>query len=244
MSVVNQKKGAPKSLTLHPIRLPGFCTVYLLHGTEGAVLIDAGPPGQADRIMAGIAAAGVQPEDVRLILITHGHTDHFGSAAALRERLDAPVAVHADDAAALQAGAHVEGSLTPTSRVIALLTNLPFNPIEADAPPVTPDQTFKAPWRLDRYGIPGEVVLTPGHTPGSITVLLDDGRAIVGDLVMADWGRLGRRPGPPMVAWDLARNRESLREVLAHGPHTFYLTHGGPFQRDAVDAYLKRSATS
>lgn len=232
------------TVELHAIKLPGFCTVYLLRSTDGAILIDAGPSGQADRIVAGIEAAGVPPKDVRLILITHGHTDHFGSAAALRERLDAPIAVHADDAAALRAGAHVEGSLQPTSRLIALLTNLPFSPMEVSAPAVDPDETFAAPWRLDRYDVPGEVVLTPGHTPGSISVLLDDGRAIVGDLVMADLARFGRRPGAPMVAWDLARSRESLRALLAREPHTIYLTHGGPFERGAVEAYLKRSAPS
>ena len=51
---------------------------YLLRGEGGTVLIDPGPPGVAAKIVAGATAAGVQPGDVRLIFVTHGHLDHYG----------------------------------------------------------------------------------------------------------------------------------------------------------------------
>jgi len=79
----------------------GGANVFLLRGEGGNVLVDAGNPGQAERILGQMARLGVAPGDVRLILITHGHVDHFGSAAALRREIGAPVAIHALDAPAL-----------------------------------------------------------------------------------------------------------------------------------------------
>jgi len=66
----------------------------------------------------------------------------------------------------------------------------------------------------------------PGHTPGSVAVLLDGGEAIVGDIVMRMFGR-SARPGRPFVAWDLAMNEESVRRLAALNPHPVYAGHGG-----------------
>ena len=52
----------------------------------------------------------------------------------------------------------------------------------------------------------------------------------MGDMVMGDFLRLLRRPGPPIVAWDLERNWESVRQLLAFSPHIVYVGHGGPFE--------------
>ena len=78
--------------------------VFLVKTATGAILIDAGMSGQTDRAIEALAAHGVSPQDIRLILITHGHLDHFGGAKALRARTGAPVAVHAKDADALRSG--------------------------------------------------------------------------------------------------------------------------------------------
>ncbi|MCD6344069.1 MAG: hypothetical protein J7M17_00485 [Anaerolineae bacterium] len=37
------------------------------------------------------------------------------------------------------------------------------------------------------------------------------------------------KPGPPIVAWDLERNRESVRRLVALSPRVVYVGHGGPF---------------
>ena len=215
----------------------GNSNVFLIRGAEGAILVDAGNPGRADRILARLAERGVAPEDVRLILVTHGHVDHFGSAAALRERTGAPVAVHALDADAVRQGINPPDSLHPTSRLINLLMRIPL-PLFADhAPAFEPDIVFKDEWRLDEYtstllsasGVAGRVIHTPGHTPGSVSVLLDSGEAIVGDLVMGQLMGLLPKPGPPIVAWNLERNRESVRRLVALSPRIVYVGHGGPF---------------
>jgi len=210
-----------------------FTNVFLIRGRAGCVLVDTGEPGKADLILERLAERGVAPDDIHLILITHGHTDHFGSAAALRERTGAPVAVHAQDADAVRQGIHQPDSLQPTGRLIALLmriSSLRNLAVPDRAPAFEPDVVFDEEFRLDEYGVAGRVISTPGHTPGSVSVLLDSGEAIVGDMVIGDFLCLLRRPGPPIVAWDLERNWESVRRFLTFSPCIVYVGHGGPFE--------------
>ena len=218
--------------TVVQINTGNFANVFLIRGRTGCVLVDTGNPGKADLILDRLAAHGVAPRDIRLILITHGHIDHFGSAATLRKRTGAPVAIHALDEDAVRQGIHQPDSLQPTGRLIAFLMRLlPQRLAVPDrALGFRPDVLLNEELRLDDYGVAGRVIPTPGHTPGSVSVLLDNGEAIVGDMVMGKLMGLIRKPGPPLVAWDLERNWESLRQLLALSPCIVYVGHGGPFK--------------
>ena len=226
------------STAVFQISLSGFINVHLLRGDEGLVLVDTGPPGEAANITLKMLALGLDPRALRLILITHGHVDHFGSAVALREQFNVPVAIHRADAPALRQGIHLSGSTTPTNWMMSLMERLSFSPLPTIAPPLEPDIIFDRGWRLEQYGIAGQVLHTPGHTPGSSSVLLESGEVVVGDLVAGQLTRWLRRPAWPYVAWNLARNVESLRQLVALEPHTFYLTHGGPFTLAQVKRLL------
>ena len=219
--------------TVTQIYTGNFTNVFLVQGYTGWVLVDAGNPGKEELILKRLAEHGIKPGDLRLILITHGHTDHFGSAAALQERTGAQVAVHALDADALRQGIHQPDSLQATSRLLALLMGISIlRQLAAPdrVPALEPDIVFHEGFRLDEYGVAGQVIPTPGHTPGSVSVLLDSGEAIVGDMVMGRLMGLLDKPGPPPVAWDLERNWESLRQLLALAPRIVYVGHGGPFE--------------
>ncbi len=63
----------------------GMVNIFTLRGQDGYILVDAGNPNSADAILDKLKAHGIAPGDIRLIIITHAHVDHFGSAAALRE---------------------------------------------------------------------------------------------------------------------------------------------------------------
>jgi glyoxylase-like metal-dependent hydrolase (beta-lactamase superfamily II) len=215
-----------------PIRL-GFVKAFLLLG-QRAVLVDTGPPGSAPRILRALEGQGVRPEDLALILITHGHTDHFGSAAALKAHSGAPVAVGRADAEALRKGRNPLG--TPRSPLWGLVQRLGVG-VGNTAPPCSPDILLEGTVDLRPYGVEGQVIPTPGHTPGAISILLVDGQALVGDLVMGGlWGR--GRPGLPLLWDDLEALRESLRHLLERQPTWIHTSHGGPFTLEEVQARL------
>ena len=90
-----------------------------------------------------------------------------------------------------------------------------------------------APW-----GIDGRVVHTPGHSPGSVSVLLASGDAMVGDLAMNMFPlRLG--PGLPIFAEDPSLLRGSIERLLSLGAKTIHPAHGGAFPATVLEKALR-----
>lgn len=78
---------------LHKVR--GIMSVpHVLVDEHGAVLLDAGFPGDQRSIQHTLKQVGLGARDVRAILVTHGHIDHVGGAAALQAWCGAPVYAH------------------------------------------------------------------------------------------------------------------------------------------------------
>mgnify|MGYP001822755147 CR=1 FL=1 len=208
---------------------------YLLRG-DRPVLMDTGSPGDAGRIINALQAAGVAPEDLALIVLTHGHGDHAGSARELRARSGAPVAIHPADGDLVRSGK--KALLSPTrltGRIMAPFVNLSF-------PALEPDLLFEAGTTLAPWGVDGQVLHTPGHTGGSISLRLSDRQMIIGDLLMG--GLMGgtfrpSRPGIHYFAEDQPAIFSSISRILEMNPQTFYVGHGGPLSASAVRIWLK-----
>lgn len=128
--------------------------IYLVRFGEEAALVDAGCGGGRGRVLANLRSAGVKPEQVRLLLLTHCHYDHTGGAAALKKELGCRIAAHELDAPFLEKG---------DSRVTAA------NWYGTSMKPLPVDDLFLgARDQLLLGGRPVEVIHTPGHTPGSV----------------------------------------------------------------------------
>ena len=212
---------------------------FILVG-ERPILVDSGMPGSAPKILAALAREGFAPRDVALILITHRHVDHIGSAAALQRATGAPVAVHALDADGLRRGDGGPRPPTGWGGRLFDLTGLPG----ASAEPCALDLIIERDFALDSYGVPGGVVLhTPRHTYGSVSVLLPGGNVLAGDLAiggilfLGGILRLGHARKPPFEDDPLVV-RQSLLELLRLGATQFYVGHGGPLTAAAVRDYL------
>ncbi len=217
-----------------PIRV-GFITSYLLRG-DSLVAVDAGPPGKAEQFARGLAAAGIRPNDVRLVVLTHGHWDHVGCARDVKELTGAKLAIHEADRQCLERSLVLlpPGTTRLGRLFVAILRRLAPR-ITFPAAPT--DVILGDQFSLRAYGIPGQIVHTPGHTPGSVTVLLDSGDALVGDLAMNGLPmRVG--PGLPALAEDQAAVVESWRRLLAAGVRRVYPAHGKPFPADVMRAVV------
>ena len=80
------------SLHIQTIKLSGV-NCYLIQD-KGIILVDTGTPGLHNKILKQIKKLGLDPHEIRLIIITHGHGDHFGSTQRIKELTGAKLAVH------------------------------------------------------------------------------------------------------------------------------------------------------
>ena len=94
-------------------------------------------------------------------------------------------------------------------------------------------------YSLKDFGISGRVVYTPGHTKGSVSVVLDSGEAFVGDLAMNKFP-LRLSAGLPILAEDITAVRESLEHLLELNVTTVYPGHGKPFSMKKIREALGR----
>jgi len=211
----------------------GFVSVFLIKG-EGAVLIDVGPQGSEEKIIKKLNESGVKPDEIKLILLTHAHTDHFGSAQAMRKLTGAKIAIHKADAENLRKG--INGEIKPTG-FFGKMAGL-FSKREKSIGNIEPDITFEEEFDLGEYGVKGRVLLTPGHTPGSISVMLDNNEVIVGDLMMGLM--LKKKPNYPIVADDMTQLKESIIKVVKTNPKKIYTSHGKSFQKEDVVKTFKQ----
>lgn len=208
-------------------RIPvGICNCFLLRG-EQTILVDAGAQGSVNAFSRSMSRLGVDPKEISLILLTHGHWDHIGSLQPIRQLTGAKVAVHYCDQAWVETGkpdfpAGVNGYGRAMSALAKSLLKINLPPIKIDK--VLDDNGLS----LAEYGIPAKVVYTPGHSKGHVSILLDSGDALVGDMAMNDW-YLRLTPGLPILADDIHVVVESWKKILPMGIKRVYPAHGMDF---------------
>ncbi|MHC1772023.1 MAG: MBL fold metallo-hydrolase [Flexilinea sp.] len=76
-----------------PLKVP----CYLVKTSSGFFLIDTGDSSDCANLEKALGQAGVTPENLKLVLLTHGDFDHTGNAAFLQQKYGAKIAMHAED---------------------------------------------------------------------------------------------------------------------------------------------------
>lgn len=213
-----------------PILPLGMVHCHLLIGAAGCVLVDTGIPGSEAKIGRALRKHGRDFHDIKLIVVTHAHTDHAGSAARLRELTGAPILAHASDLDYYERRKEMTYCVAHWWGPLFLRSGVPGEPYVA----FTPDILLRdnASIDLNSYGIEGVARHTPGHTAGSVSVTLASGDALVGDLVasgilLGGVIRTGHATRPPFEDDPQAVGKELMGLVDA-GYQRFHMGHGGP----------------
>ncbi|MGA2546474.1 MAG: MBL fold metallo-hydrolase [Rectinemataceae bacterium] len=216
--------------TIIPIDL-GFVNAYLVRTGEGFVLVDTGLSSQWTKLVAALGRSGCPRGRLSLVILTHADMDHAGNARRLQTEWKAPIAVHGEDARALETGASPKRSgRGPVAKALMGLSGL-FRRAGGAAPTFKPDILLEDGARLEAWGLRARILHLPGHTRGSIAVLTDGGDLIAGD-VFAN----RRRPDLSPFVENIDSYHESLgrAKALAGSITTVYPGHGASFSGAAI----------
>lgn len=214
-------KSSLKISTINLKIMAGLATVncYLLKNGNNYLLIDTGHAHRKKEVDNALQEAGCQPGDLKLILLTHGDSDHAGNASFLQDKYGAPITMHRDDSGMVTQGDMLynrRGNLL--SRVISPFLGL------GRKYRFQPDFYVEDGDNFLSYGIEAQVVHLPGHSSGSIGVLTTEGDLFCGDLFTnTKKPALGDIIDDERAAWDSV---EKLKEMDIN---QVYPGHGDPF---------------
>jgi hydroxyacylglutathione hydrolase len=202
----------------------GGVNCYLAKCTDGFVLIDTGFSTKRDFLVRQLEKAGCRPGNLKLILITHGDSDHAGNGAFLRRTYGAKVGMHPLDVGMVERGDMGWNRKAKPDRM-SLLFRLMGVVVSVVAKrhkfeTFSPDIEVRDGFPLSIYGFNARVVHIPGHSKGSIGVLTEDGKLYCGDF-------LYNMPGMNHVD-DMNDRNASLEKLKKLEITAVYPGHGKP----------------
>ncbi|MBY0122764.1 MBL fold metallo-hydrolase [Bacillus sp. S/N-304-OC-R1] len=202
-------------LAFMPRLFPVNC--YLVEENDGLTLVDAALPYSSKSILKAADTIG---KSIKNIVLTHAHGDHVGSLDVLKELLpEVEVSISSRDSRLLFG----DVSLMPNEKIVPIRGGIPKNIV------TRPDRLLHEGDRIGSL----EVILTPGHTPGSISLLdTRNSSLIVGDAFQTRGGLAVSGvvkplfPFPALATWDKESSLASARRLLACQPSMLAAGHG------------------
>lgn len=166
------------------------------------LLVDTDWAGGLSKFFACIGQKGIDLKEIQYLLVTHFHPDHMGFAGELAE-LGIKIVVFEEQKKFIHASDYIFQKDKKTS----------FKPID-DSRVIFLSCKDSRDF-LEHIGICGEVIHTPGHSDDSVSLILDEGIAIVGDLYA--WRNI--------EAYNDSVLNESWNRIIARHVHTVYYGH-------------------
>jgi len=181
----------------------GNTNTVLLRGDRGSILIDTDYAGTMPAFYKAIKGFGIKVSDITYVLATHYHPDHMGLISELMSQGVKLIIMESQTE-------HVHYS----DEIYAREPKLGFKPIdESQAQVVLFEESRKF---LGELGIEGEIISTQSHSEDSISVLLDDGTCIVGDLEPLEYLEAYEDNKKLKADWDALLSAAPKRIIYAH----------------------------
>jgi len=176
---------------------------WVISADKSRLLVDLGWPGTLGTMRANLKRMGVPLEEICYALATHYHIDHAGLAQELKQT-GVPLLVLETQVAAIPL---MKQWTKPQDHYVEITQegNVTI--------PCNASRTL-----LEHIGIGGEILSTPGHSPDSISLLLDDGAVFTGDLPLLEYAGEDEVNRLVAASWQLLKDRGARRIYPAHGP--------------------------
>lgn len=221
--------------------LGGRSNAFLISRQNHHVLVDAGRAGSFHRLKRNLDQLRVSEDGISAFVLTHAHFDHAENAKRVQKDYASNVIIQQEDADCLSRGENP--MIVGTTHFTRLLTSLFGKRMLSLAhyPPVTPDITFDDSFDLNPLGVNAYLLHTPGHSPGSASIVINREIALVGDTL---FGMFRNAAFPPFADLPLVLIA-SWNKLLNTGCTLFLPSHGGEITRELLqreyEKYRKRA---
>ncbi len=196
------------------------CCIYLVDAGGSLVLIDSGVGVDTEKIVKNVRDAGYNPKDIEYLIGTHKHIDHIGGNRFFKDSFNCKVIMHKLDAEAVESG----DQLTTGAQLYGVKLR-----------PCKVDMKISQTTSLTVGQLTFMLLHTPGHTPGSISVLLEkEGKRIL-------FGQDVHGPIEPSWGSDVNQYCKSMKLLLSLNADILCEGHFGIYTSpEKVKAYIER----
>ena len=170
----------------------GGVNSYLIQSDTNYMLIDNGYPAKWSFLEKELQKAGCNSGNLKLLVLTHGDHDHAGNSVSLKEKYGVKIAMHSDDSGMVEKGDmkwNRKGKPDKFSLMFRLMSLMSvfFNPGEFKT--FIPDLYIDESFNFSPYQFDAKIIHIPGHSKGSIGILIGDGSLICGDFLYNLFGK-------------------------------------------------------
>lgn len=231
----NMKKWITKKNSIIYQILKGRSNSFLISSGNQFIIVDTGPQKSWEKLKRNIDNL-VGENQISCLILTHTHYDHSENAAELKKSYNTPIIVHQNEAEYLNRGdSPLPKGSTNIMKFLMNLLGKKFNS-KVKIPPASYDIMVDEKYDLSSYGFNGYILHTPGHSPGSMSIIIDDEIAIVGDSM---FGVFYWSVYPPF-ADDIELMANSWKKILNTGCSRFLPGHGSENSRELLQKQYEK----
>jgi glyoxylase-like metal-dependent hydrolase (beta-lactamase superfamily II) len=193
----------------------GDVNCFLITKGQKAILVDTGRQSQREKILKACETLTIE-----MIVLTHGHIDHIENAKYLSDKLKAPIGLNSGDFDLIKNNLlEPMQSHTFFGRLVLWLSNRAFQTMDIEA--FEPSIDLHEGYDFKSFGLDAKVIGLPGHTKGSIGIMINDSDFIVGDALMNMI-----RPSKTLIYGNYDKMIKSAQRISASKVETIHFGHG------------------
>jgi hydroxyacylglutathione hydrolase len=223
-----------KNCTIYQL-LEGRSNSFLINSQNNYILIDTGRANSWEKLSNKIDEI-LGKNKLSCLILTHTHFDHVENAAKIKEKYESQIIVHKSESEYIMRGNSPlpKGSNLATGFMVNVLGKKLQSKYQYET--VDPDIIVDEKYDLTDFGFNGYIIHTPGHSKGSMGIIIDNETAIVGDAI---FGVFGNSVYPPF-ADDPDTMVKSWNKLINTNCNLFLPGHGKEISRKLLKSQYEK----